>query len=296
MAEDKDEQRRQREHALTEALNRHGYGFQYSVLKAADDFFRTTRDWDPGWYPLVAEYPVELQGKSTRIDFILQSHAPDGGDPIFLICECKRVNPAFGEWCFFRAPFVMRRPWGPNRLFADKVSISQTGGVNVYGVVGRNIEKYRHNLGLELKTREKGDTSGDGPGAIEEVMGQVFRGVNGYIESLCKYQAKTCQALMPVVFTTARLYASDVQLDSADIKTGEVPHVDREQVPWVVLQYHVSPGLKHTVEPRLRDNADMQDVLALEFIRSVCIVNGSNVKDFLNEFRPDDMGFGPIDR
>ena len=51
------------------SLDRHGYGFQYRVLKAANDLFRETTSF---FAFEVAEFPVEVQNYDTRIDFILR--------------------------------------------------------------------------------------------------------------------------------------------------------------------------------------------------------------------------------
>lgn len=53
---------------LGKVLNSHGYGFHYATLKRAIDAYNKR---GKGWFFNVAEYPVEVQGYGTRIDFIL---------------------------------------------------------------------------------------------------------------------------------------------------------------------------------------------------------------------------------
>ncbi len=82
---------------LHSSLARHGYGFQFAFTKLAADLSRADRS--PGILP-VLEFPVEVRGAGTRIDIIFQHKVANA----LLVCECKRVNPAFGDWCFVRQP------------------------------------------------------------------------------------------------------------------------------------------------------------------------------------------------
>lgn|GEM_PF-6855316 len=84
-------------------LDSHGYGFQYSVLNLAHDL---TCKGISRWIIESVEFPVEVQGAGTRIDFILRL---DGTNlPTFLLAECKKANPALSDWCFARAPYIQK--------------------------------------------------------------------------------------------------------------------------------------------------------------------------------------------
>lgn len=79
--------------SFEKVLNRHGYGFHYSVLREARRLANLNQGnsvWD---FP-VYEFPVEVQSNNTRIDFILHNRRR----PLYMIAECKRANPslAFG--------------------------------------------------------------------------------------------------------------------------------------------------------------------------------------------------------
>jgi len=89
------------ERSFSKVLDRHGYGLQYAILKVAE------RLWSEGksrWLFEACEFPVEVQGKGTRIDFLLKYQ----GGSAFMVAECKRADPRFSRWCFVRAPFVRR--------------------------------------------------------------------------------------------------------------------------------------------------------------------------------------------
>src|ERR1700745_4338287 len=119
-----DEQIEQVRNSFEKALNRHGYGFQFSVLEIAENLAKKVdEDERSRWNFLFSEVPVEVQGAGTRIDFILSSSRTGPSSTFFyLICECKRANPALSNWCFIRAPRVRRnQAGGINSLLLETV-------------------------------------------------------------------------------------------------------------------------------------------------------------------------------
>src|SRR6266567_54840 len=89
---------------FAKALNRHGYGFQYAVLKRLEDLRDNKRS---SLIFEAAEFPVEAKGQHTRIDFVLR-HVSDFPRPLFVTAECKRANPSHSNWCFVKAPIISR--------------------------------------------------------------------------------------------------------------------------------------------------------------------------------------------
>jgi len=304
MTEDNVQERHKRlEDAYTELLNMHGFGFQERVQKVARDLYDAG---ESRWRRVVAEFPVEVQGRGTCIDFILRCRKTDEQLPVYLylICECKRVNPARGAWCFCRKLSVMHNRPGRSNMIADHVKILSEGrATDLEVMVAHTAFKGDgpYNIGLELKTGEKGDEwekrRGD---AIEDAATQVITGINGYIEHLDKHKLRTVrgewhQTLIPVVFTTAQLFTSDVELDRADLDTGKVPQAKLRSVQWLVWQYHLSSRLKHIRSPAFLDAFNLEDVLDLEYMRSVCVVSASGVEPFLTKFFPESLDFQRIE-
>src|SRR5690606_30046614 len=86
---------------------------------------------------------------------------------------------------------------------------------------------------------------------IDDAITQVLRGVNGLIEHLSRtsQQSDEPRFLIPVVFTTANLWVSDVDLGSASLETGKLKPESVSLMPraHVTLQYPASEGLKHSV-------------------------------------------------
>ena len=73
-----------------DALNKHGHAFQDALLHAIAGIRSQA-----GWTPWVPEFPIEVQGANTRIDFALIDKRFD----MYLICECKR---SIANWLISR--------------------------------------------------------------------------------------------------------------------------------------------------------------------------------------------------
>lgn len=93
-------------------LNEHGYSFQQSVLKLAQDLIEQGKS---SWVFQVGEFPVEVRDKGTHVDFVLQrvlkmdsriKHKDE--QTTLMIAECKRANPAYSNWCFAKSPYLFR--------------------------------------------------------------------------------------------------------------------------------------------------------------------------------------------
>lgn len=267
-------------------LNRHGYGFHYAVLNLAADLYAKKKS---KWMFEVAEFPVEVQGKSTRIDFILRLKSEI---PILMIAECKRANPSLSNWCFTKAPFVRRNRRSNEPLFIEHVRLIDNNTVNSTAKQGLHLDNAYH-IALEVKSREKGDASGGYRGVIEEAATQICRGVNGMVEFYSKNKEYTNWGiyLLPVIFTTAEIWVSDVNLKTAKLHDGKVDlsSTSFEKKSWIFYQYHISPGIKHS-QSHLRIHGGLSDILATEYIRSIAIVAPSGIEEFLTLYtEPDDF-------
>lgn len=258
-------------------LDSQGYSFHQSVLKRTEQLFQQGRS---NWIFVASEFPVEVKGVSTRIDFILRLK----NTQIFLIAECKRVNPAYSDWCFVRLPYVGRRSEATSVL-AESVSVLE------HNRVMAGYKRFRHSqnvfhLGLEVKSSEKGDSGGSGRGAIEEAAGQVCRGLNGFAESLARHTyligAGQTALLVPVVFTTGGVSVSDVNLSEADLRSGKLDPatVSVRPASWLWYRYHLSPGLKHSL-PIFSAPSDVSEMLDVEYARTIAIVDAEGIGDFL---------------
>jgi len=248
-------------------LNRHGYGLQYSILKVAEELYERQRS---AWALEVAEFPVMVKGVGTRIDFILRHRSRNQ----LLIAECKRANPALANWCFVTAPFV-RSGRASEDLFAELIYIA--GNLSLQsGVKSLGYTSEAYHLAFEIKTGAEGDYDGSGRGAVEEAATQVCRGLNGLVEYYGTQQHTAHKqlpsnwemVLSPVIFTTAKLWVSNVDLSLAAIGTGEIDPNSAELVS----------------KPQLRSSWELRplgEVLDVDYVRTIHIVNANSVSEWL---------------
>lgn len=268
------------------ALNRHGHPFQYAVIRRADQLKSEGRS---PWVFEASEFPVEVQGYHTRIDFVLSRWGEAVREPFqFLVAECKRANPSLHDWLFARAPYVRRGSSSRDIL----VECLRREGTDLSASLGRldGSENIYH-VAVEVKGAAKGDASGTGRGAIEEAATQVTRGVNGLIECFSRnrrYIVENCPVtFVPAIFTTAQIWATEVDI-AASVNTGEVK-LDSSKVtakPWLWFQYHISPGLRHSLDRQVPNDEPFRriglgDLLELEYARTVAIVGADGIDAFL---------------
>lgn len=288
--------------AFEDALNRQGYSFQYSVLKKAEELFDQRKS---AWVFQVAEFPVAVQGRNTHIDFVMtlggnKWHDARHGQetPVYLVAECKRANPALNRWCFARAPFVSRGSRLSKPFIVERIQIVPTGGRSRFKSGGSVLDWSResYHIGLVVRSEDKNKGDGSTPHGrevIEKAATQACQGVNGMVEHLFKVGKSKGghprgAVLIPVIFTTARLFTTDVDISTADIRSGNLslPEESLEEKPWICLQYPVSVGLKHAFSP-LGDSPELGDILKAEYTRSIPIVSAMGMEAFFTEFRVD---------
>jgi len=88
---------------------------------------------------------------------------------------------------------------------------------------------------------------------------------------LVPYGGLQQRLIIPVVFTTAQLWTSDVDLSSADLQSG---HVDPSKIklvarPWIAYQYHTSQGIR-PMETLVGTN-DLTVYLVQQVIRTISL-------------------------
>lgn len=265
---------------LQAVLNSHGYGLHYAVIRRLSDLAQKKPAFP--WRVVAVELPVEVRREHTRIDIVLKHSRR----PVYLICECKRVNPALSEWCFLRGPHPTP-PESADYVLTELVAFdgvrSFSTGVNRLGTSDRI-----HHLAVEVKTDRPGDPHGHGRGGIEGAATQVLRSVNGFVEFLALnrsvLRANEPTSILPVIFTTAAVYSTDADLGAAGLQDGTTDLADAsiEEQPWLYYQYHQTPGIKHELSIPSGE-ADVAEILQAEYIRTVAIVEARGINYFLSE-------------
>ncbi len=236
------------------------------------------------WTPRVSEFPVSLDNQHSRTDFVIKHRA----QPIYLVAECKRANPALAAWCFIQASYVPIHEWSTGANIEGLQQMIVSGGRGVFSRlwhIGSAPDDIYH-LGLPFKTNALGDPCAQGREDIESAVGQLCRAVNGLINFFYHRQQlfniEDGVAFLPVLFTTAKLYVTDFALGNADPQTGDL---DLSQHPvqerqWLFYHYHQSQGLKHHV-PTSGPSRTLEDVLYYDYVKTIAIVNIDGVEAFL---------------
>jgi hypothetical protein len=233
------------------------------------------------WLFEAAEFPVQVQKEGTRIDFILKLQE----SPIYLLAECKRANPALSNWCFARAPYVRRNRTSFEPLSIEYATYKESVFLESSARHGVDLKNAYH-IAIEVKSNRKGEPYSTGRGAIEAAATQVCRGLNGMIDFAAgneNFLTMQMEAyFLPVIFTTAQVWTSEVDLSLANIESGDLDleEVHLEEKDWIFYQYHLSPGIKHPHKP-LIPSATLGGVLDSEYIRSIAIVTSSGIESFL---------------
>jgi hypothetical protein len=260
-------------------LNTHGYGFHYSVLKLAHTLSDNN---ESHWIFEAAEFPVQVQSEGTRIDFILRLN---DSTPIFLLAECKRANPAFSNWCFAKVPYIHRNRSSYEPLLIECLRQDNNDVLSSSAYEGSSLDNACH-IAIEVKSDEKGEPNTVGRGRIEESVTQICRGLNGFVEFIGVnkqiFSNKKTLFLLPVIFTTAKIWESNVELSLTEIEKGNVnlDNTKLNEKPWIFYQYHLSPGIKHSHSPTERSN-QLGKLLDSEYIRTIAIVSAAGITEFL---------------
>lgn len=273
---------------FTAVLNKNGYGFHYSVIRKAKELAETGKSL---FRFEASEFPIRVQGKDTRIDFILKKVSGGGAwiGTLFLIAECKRVNPAYSDWCFVKSPYTNEdQPRNDNRLITESLLRDEDkNSILNFARSSLHINENYH-IGFEIKTDKPGDTKGETGQAIEIAATQVLRGLNGFIQTMDKehhlWKRSYNASFLPVIFTTANLFVSDADISLADLLTGEM-NLTKEQVkavPWLYFQYSLSPGLKHLISSE-EETKNISSLLMKDYVRTIPIVSAAGIEDFLVE-------------
>jgi len=273
---------------ITKAINRHGYALQYASLNKFKELFirKSTK-----WQFVASEFPVNLinSGLDTRIDYILKNK----DFPVYIIIECKRVNPAFSNWGFIKVPFVHRK-YSRDKFIIDSlnkkndsIKINAQQSIIFY-------DDYFFNIGLEFKSNNRGDSFGS-KDSIEKASTQVCKGSNGFIETLYKNigllingssPKSTKLIIIPIIITTANLFSINVNLTDANIENGNVTQdqVKIKEINYVYYQYHQSEGIRQGYINEINDYPDIPKVFEQKYIRTIPIVSSKNIEIFFSDF------------
>lgn len=277
-------------------LNSNGFSLQYSVI---EELKKSSQQWL--FYG--SEIPVTPRGKNTHIDCVFQ----DRSGSFFLIGECKRVQAGYADWVFVKTPLSSRKDTYCH-LTLDELRESRNSHASVVkkriGPCSYAVTEDVYGLGFRTKRSLP-------PGAVEcqdsvnvinNCIEQVLRSTSGFINLLShifrpnnEVQYDYRYFFLPVIFTTAELWISEVNIAGADLETGNLAKVDEaRKVPLVWFNYNrpreLSPNFRdfeyyinqpnavQTQSPTDRVLTEVADYGTYgfeyeEFTRSILIIN-----------------------
>ena len=215
------------EQKVREVLGRHGYGFHHAVIREIRAIESRTRH--ATWADDGTEFPIEVNGFNGQVDLLLRSRRG------LLVCECKRVDPVLGIWCFARSALATRYVHEQDKVAHETVAYDESAGrTYVVRHDSRVATSVQYHVAHEIKTNEKGEAHGTSRGALEDSISQALRAVNGITNAIAADRrllpGNGPLTLIPVIITTARLVTCDTDLSTADIKTGRLrQHRDHRQ-------------------------------------------------------------------
>jgi hypothetical protein len=274
------------------SLNEHGHGFHHAVVKHVEEIRARRRI---RWKVVEVEFPVEQhRGKSTRIDCVLR-HLDGTGNLLYAVAECKRANPALSSWCFIRrAP---QQPRDQREVIVETVNSGLMASAIVRAFEPSPLwpSPQVYDLALPVRHRSaKGDAHGEGREVIEAAINQAILRIAGLAEFLSDWQHRTLlkeqrpnqysARLLPVVFTTARLWTTDAALNDADLLSGNLPETPLSEVRWLWLEHVISPGFRHDLLPGGPSGSmtELSHYLRRDYVRHVAIVTAAGIEEFLS--------------
>lgn len=243
------------------ALNIHGVFFE---RKCATLVANT-----PGWNVLAANYPVEFpppngpwRGKESSLDIWARRDA-DSTFVVDALLECKKANPEFVNWVFFPkprapapAPFGFTRAYNKSddvgsELWSTQLSLDRTTTTMLMANEAREVR------GDYLKY-QKNDKTKTSNAAIQEAAYQVALATRAIVHeerSLLKKARLspshpeppwTSKAYVPLIVTTAKLFAVEFLANNVKVDSGEIdPHDARlNPVESIVFEYALPKHLQ----------------------------------------------------
>lgn len=276
---------------LLNALNEQGYLFREACEHALKNNEQAT-----GWEVRVSEYPVSVEGQDTKVDMVLRSEISNSPE-LYALVECKRADPAYIYW-LFGAP---RLPHGEALCSAVGLECHKTRSDRPYQasrLVTRlhfKVITYSAQNWLEVKRTSTRRIST--PQNIENAFGQVLRGVGGFAQEQLDQRQKSHDLFktffIPVVVTTASLYAAYYETKDVDLSTGKIskdkvffgpPDQPAEEVEWVLVDYGVGENVAPKPIPESYHGVDPAE-LQKHKTRSIFVVNSQSLVGFFSKLR-----------
>ncbi len=276
------------EEVIAAALNEQGYLLQSKVasLLEAQAAIATPKH---SWYIEASEVPVALSASAeTKIDLILRNRQ-EQLSKWRLIVECKRAARDFKSWVFFgEAPAT----FGPSsrNYYIEHANLADSWN-------GQDDPKMRHQVipqsasaecpvfeyfveaKVNLPSNEKKFSATT---AIEDAFRQVTLGQAGLALRLRKARELTFH-LVPIVVTTAHLYAAHCSVGQISLDHGKLAPSDisLENLRWLAVNFRVSELTCRDSLITINPTAEIAFDLAARQVRTIFVTNPASLESLL---------------
>ncbi len=259
------------------ALDSQGHSFQYAVVEE----FRCTQG--SKWLFEACEFPVVCKSKPIHVD-VLFGQRSNYGLHAYLVCECKRTDPAYGNWIFAKAPYVHRNHFEKRLVFdfirpATKDSVTASEPLKAHS----HTAEVCH-IGLAVATNCKGDGRGESRKDLNDATAQVLRATSGVIDYLYgQNRLINCvvnSVFVPAMITTAKLFVSDLEIErSTDLLSGKLTSTGTvKEVDWLWYVHNRSSELCHNQHHGFCTS--FEEAMELNHSRAIAVISASGIKKF----------------
>lgn len=247
-------------------LNSSGFGFQLAVE-------REVRESDTGWSVLTTEHPWSRAGKSGFVDLVLECGIAR------LVVECKRARKA--NWVFLIREEGQEEVTRVRGSWADSLPGEPSPSIGW------------DDVHFAPATPESEFCSVRGTGERQEPMLERLASScveathaiaisDGYItllEPLPGAHDSGAHVFVPMIVTTARLWAVPRCYEAADLATGDIEPVEMKEVPAVRFRRSLARD-----EPFDMSATGLKD-LKRSADRTVLVVGAAHIASFLGDLR-----------
>ena len=149
-------------------------------------------------------------------------------------------------------------------------------------VTAKAVAQYAAVIGRQFSYELLAAVSRLDPATLQRELGRLVAAELLYQRGLPRLGAGNI-FFLPVVITTAKLWATDTDISLASTETGEIEDasVSVNPMKWLWYQYPQSPGLKHSA-PNNFCSHDLREILYHEFVRPIAIARPDGLDELLS--------------
>jgi hypothetical protein len=273
------------------ALNEQGYLLQHKLANVLETP-EPDGSFPHGWEIEAEEVPVSLSSElQTRIDLLLR-HRPRDNNPWRAVVESKRASPDFKRWVFFGQTDRHPNP-SHRKYYVERADLTASGwhhgsespppmNHTLWQHEGsKECEAFDFYLEAKIEPPQKQQRA-SATTSIEDALYQVTLGQAGLSCHLRRARELNFR-LLPVVVTTAEVYAARFATAQVTLERGAVDPADLKLEPmdWLAVHYRVSDAVSQMCGFTTNLARDIGAHVALRQVRTVFVTRATHLQHFL---------------